>query len=140
MKASTMSFRVAVLLAIAGMVWGIMMAIAKDHAAMPAHAHLNLLGFVALFMFGVFYRLNPALERSPTAIIQVSAWIAGVVGMAFGLGLLTAGHELGEVGAAISSIVLLASILVFGWLVFRRDRIDQASQGALARSPSGNGR
>lgn len=140
MKASTMSFRVAVLLAIAGMVWGIMMAMAKDHAAMPAHAHLNLLGFVALFMFGVFYRLNPALERSPAAIIQVSAWIAGVVGMAFGLGLLTAGHELGEVVAAISSIVLLASILVFGWLVFRRDRIDQASQGALARSPSGNGR
>jgi hypothetical protein len=24
--------------------------------------HLNLLGFVALFLFGIFYRLNPAVE------------------------------------------------------------------------------
>jgi len=30
------------------------MGISKDHAAMPAHAHLNLLGFVSLFLFGFY--------------------------------------------------------------------------------------
>ena len=45
------------------------MAISNDHAAMPAHAHLNLLGFVALFLFGVFYHLHPAIDRSKAANI-----------------------------------------------------------------------
>ena len=71
MKASSLSFQAAVLLVVAGMIWGIVMAISGDHAAMPAHAHLNLLGWVSLFLFGIFYHLHPALDRSPTAMVQV---------------------------------------------------------------------
>ena len=52
MKASTLCFRAAVLLVLAGMVWGLQMAISEDHSAFPAHAHLNLLGWVSLFLFG----------------------------------------------------------------------------------------
>ena len=54
-KASSLRFRAAVPFAIAGMAWGISMAISNDHAAMPAHAHLNLLGWVSLFLFGICY-------------------------------------------------------------------------------------
>jgi hypothetical protein len=33
-----------------------------DHTTLPAHAHLNLLGWVSLFLFGIDYRLHPSLE------------------------------------------------------------------------------
>ncbi len=57
MTPSNLCFRAAMLLVLAGMIWGLHMAITDDHSAFPAHAHLNLLGFVALFLFGIFYRL-----------------------------------------------------------------------------------
>ena len=54
MKASSLSFQAGVVLLVVGMIWGIQMGISKDHAALPAHAHLNLLGFVSLFLFGFY--------------------------------------------------------------------------------------
>jgi hypothetical protein len=87
MSASTLCFRAAVLLLIAGMIWGLQMAISGDHSAFPAHAHLNLLGFVALFLFGIFYRLNPAVEARRLAVPQVWIWIASTIVAAIGIGL-----------------------------------------------------
>ena len=55
MKASVLSFRAAVVMVVAGMIWGIVMAITEDHSTFPAHAHLNLLGWVSLFLFGIYY-------------------------------------------------------------------------------------
>lgn len=75
MKASSLCFRAAVLFGIAGMAWGIGMALRGDHSQFPAHAHLNLLGWVSLFLIGVFYRLHPALERSRIARVQAAAGI-----------------------------------------------------------------
>jgi len=54
----------AVLFVLAGMLWGIQMAISNNHAPFPAHAHLNLLGWVSLFLFGIYYRLNPLLDEA----------------------------------------------------------------------------
>jgi hypothetical protein len=58
-KASVLSFQAAVLFIVAGMIWGLEMAISNDHSAMPAHAHLNLLGWVSLFLFGIYYQAIP---------------------------------------------------------------------------------
>ena len=69
MKAASLSFLSAVLLAVAGMVWGLVMAVSGDHSTMPAHAHLILLGWVSLFLFGIFYQLHPSIDRSKTALI-----------------------------------------------------------------------
>ena len=76
MKVSSVCFRAAVLLVLAGMVWGLQMAILQDHSAFPAHAHLKLFGFVSLFLFEIYYRLHPSLVRSRVALIQVWIWIA----------------------------------------------------------------
>jgi uncharacterized protein YhhL (DUF1145 family) len=123
MKASSLSFPVAVLMVVAGMVWGIIMAISQDHSAMPAHAHLNLLGWVSLFLFGVFYHLHPAIDRSRAALVQVGIWIAGTVVLTIGVGLIHTGHQSGEPLAGIGSFVVLASMLMFGWLVLRREQV-----------------
>ena len=126
MKASSVSFPVAVLMVIAGMIWGIIMAVSHDHSAMPAHAHLNLLGWVSLFLFGLFYHLHPAIDRSRAALVQVAVWIVGTVILTFGVGLLHTGHDIGQPFAAGGSFIVLASMLQFGWLVVRREQTAKA--------------
>ena len=122
MTAATMCFNAAVLMVVAGMIWGIVMAATQDHSAMPAHAHLNLLGFVSLFLFGIFYQLHPALDRSGLARLQAIVWIAATVVMIVGVGLLHSGREIGEPMAALSSLVVLADMLLFAFFVARRSR------------------
>jgi hypothetical protein len=124
MKASSLSFRAAVLFVVAGMIWGIVMAVSDDHSAMPAHAHLNLLGWVSLFLFGIFYHLHPAIDASRTASLQVWIWIASTVILTAGVGLVHTGHAIGDPVAAIGSILILGDMLVFGWLVIRRETIE----------------
>jgi hypothetical protein len=121
MKASSVSFPAAVLMAVAGIIWGIVMAVSRDHSAMPAHAHLNLLGWVSLFLFGVFYHLHSAVDRSRAALVQVIAWIIGTTILTFGVGLLHTGHDIGTPFAAAGSFTVLISMLLFGWLVVRRE-------------------
>ena len=96
MKASVLSFQAAVLFLVVGMVWGLVMAISNDHSAMPAHAHLILLGWVSLFLFGIYYRLHPWLEGARMANAQVWAWIIGTVILAIGVALVQTGHAAGD--------------------------------------------
>jgi hypothetical protein len=128
MKASVLSFRAAVLMVIAGMIWGIAMGISQDHSTMPAHAHLNLLGWVSLFLFGIYYHLHPATDRSRLASLQVWIWIAGTIVLTTGVGLVHSGRQIGDPIAAVSSLVVLADTLLFGWLIFRREPAERAGQ------------
>lgn len=122
MKASSLSFFAAVIAVLVGMSWGIVMAISQDHSSMPAHAHLNLLGWVSLFLFGIFYRLHPALEISRVALTQVYVWIIGTISLTVGVTMLHAGNKAGEPFAGIGSFVLLGDMVLFGWLVVRSER------------------
>jgi hypothetical protein len=128
MKTSILSFRAAVLLAVAGMIWGIAMGISQDHSTLPAHAHLNLLGWVSLFLFGIYYHLHPTLDHSHLASLQVWVCIVGTIILTIGVGLVHSGHEIGDPIAAVSSLVVLADTLLFGWLVFRLEPSELISQ------------
>jgi FtsH-binding integral membrane protein len=130
MKASSLSFPAAILLAIAGMIWGIVMAASGDHSAMPAHAHLNLLGWVSLFLFGIFYHLHPAVDRSRTAIVQVAIWIVATLILTIGVALIYAGQTVGEAVATAGALLVLADMLLFGWLVIRRERAATVGQAS----------
>ncbi len=132
MRASSLAFRAAVLLVLVGMGWGIFMAASQDHATAPAHAHLNLLGWVSLFLFGIFYRLHPALETSRTAAVQLWVWILGTVGLTVAVGLIHTGRTAGEPVAAVSSLVLFADMLLFAVLVFRNGRAAPATSAVPA--------
>lgn len=119
MRASTLSFRAAVAFAICGMIWGLVMAISEDHSALPAHAHLNLLGWVSLFLFGIYYRLHPLLDGARAAFVQVWVWIVATIILTIGVGLLYTGHAIGRPPAALGSLVALLDMLFFGWIVLR---------------------
>jgi hypothetical protein len=122
MKASSLSFLTAVAVVLVGMAWGLYMAISQDHSTLAAHAHLNLLGWVSLFLFGVFYRLHPALDASRIARLQVLIWLAGTVILTMGVAMIHSGRPSGEPFAGVGSIIVIADMLLFGWLVLRQER------------------
>ena len=132
--ASILSFRAAVLMGVAGMTWGIVMGISHDHSTLPAHAHLNLLGWVSLFLFGIYYHLHPALDLGRSALVQVWVWIVGTIILTVGVGLAHSGHAIGEPFAAVSSLLLIADMLFFGWLVFRRHGVERTPPQTHLRS------
>lgn len=67
-RVSSAFFTVAALCGLSGMIWGSYMGATHDHAMMPAHAHLNLLGWVTLSIMGGYYAL-PGNEP------RVLAWV-----------------------------------------------------------------
>jgi hypothetical protein len=118
MRASDLSFRIAVVCALAGIGMGIAMGISRDHSVMPAHAHLNLLGWVPLFLFGIYYRLHPAIDASPLARIQVWIWSMGTVALTVAVAAIHMGYTGADPVAAVSSLVVLGAMVLFGILVF----------------------
>jgi len=135
MTPSNLCFRGAMLLLLAGMLWGLQMAMTDDHSAFPAHAHLNLLGFVALFLFGIFYRLNPKVEANRLALPQVWIWIVSTVIVAIGVGLVHTGHPAGDPIAAVGSFAIFADAIMFTWLVFQPSPTVSQTQGPAVLAP-----
>src|SRR5438105_14316362 len=66
-------FRVGMCWLVTGVAFGSCMAASHDHALFPAHAHMNLLGWVTMGVFAFFYRLWPAAGATKLARIQF--WI-----------------------------------------------------------------
>jgi len=66
------------------------MGISQDHSTMPAHAHLNLLGWVPLLLFGIYYHLHPAVDLNRLALVRVWIWIVGTIVLTIGVGLVAA--------------------------------------------------
>lgn len=138
MRASALSFRAAVIFLIGGIAWGLTMGISQDHSTMPAHAHLNLLGWVSLFLMGAYYRLHPKSDVSKVALAQVAIWTAGSVFHPVGMGLLLTGHRVGGPMLGFGSLQLLGSSLMFGWTVFRGGRAGSVDR-AVALIATGSG-
>jgi len=122
MTASSLSFRLAVLSVIAGIAMGIGMAASQDHSIMPAHAHLNLLGWVSLFLFGIYYERRPALDASRLAMIQVVLWSIGTVVLTIAVAAIHLGYTAADPVAGIASFIVLAAMLIFAYFVFRPTR------------------
>ena len=59
--------RIAVVYFIAGVLLGIVMAAHQEFTLRPVHAHINLLGWVSLALFGLFYRSLPAAAEGTLA-------------------------------------------------------------------------
>jgi len=94
--------------ALVGMSLGIFMGAREDFTLAPVHAHLNLLGWVSMFLYGLYYRGE---TRAPgrLAWLQVAVAAAGFPAMTGGLAILLTGG-----GAIAYTLVMLGSILTIG--------------------------
>jgi heme/copper-type cytochrome/quinol oxidase subunit 1 len=104
----------------AGMAFGIYMAISGDHTLSPVHGHLNLVGWVTMAIFGLFYHLVPhaaetRLARAHFAVATIGLWL-----MVPGIALAIRGAT--EAFAALGSLFSLASMLIFLFVVVRSHR------------------
>ena len=97
---------------LAGMLAGIVMGIEQDFALAPAYAHLDLVGGVLLFLFGLYYRLVPAAGTNSLAKIQGWLHIIGAIVFPVGVAVvILKGEALVAIPIAGSLIVVAAMAL-----------------------------
>jgi hypothetical protein len=100
---------------ILGMLLGLAMAIRQDHSAMPAHAHILVIGWLSFAVFGLFYHLFPATASSLAA--RIHCWLATISAplLFVGVYLVTTGNSAVEPLAATSAIAYAISFVAFAW-------------------------
>jgi hypothetical protein len=111
-----------VVVLLVGMLAGIAMGIAQNFVLAPAHAHLNLIGGVLLFLFGLYYRLIPA--AGTTTLAKVQGWLHMVGAILFPVGVaavLLKGPSV-EAAPIAGSLLVVAAMALFAVIVFRTAR------------------
>ena len=111
--------RAATIYALLGMALGNYMGASHDHSQMPTHAHLLLLGWVSMAIYGLFYRgLGTA---AASKLMQVHKWLAHIslIGLAGGLYVMFAGYAGIEPLVGIASILTFVSMALFAAIVFK---------------------
>lgn len=68
--------RIAVLYVLVGISLGIYMAASHNYNFAPVHAHLNLLGWASMALFGLWYRSAPAAGE--TRLAKVHFWLHNI--------------------------------------------------------------
>jgi len=113
-------FIVAVIAAIIGMSLGIYMGIVHDHTLAPVHAHVNLLGWASMFLYGLYYRGEPTAAATPLAKAHFGLAAIGLVAMNGALAPMLYGDERFLPVAIVGSLASLAAMLTFLAVVLRR--------------------
>ncbi len=72
------------LFAVLGMCIGLWMVAVNSFVYSKIHAHVNLLGWVALAIYGIVYRIYPAMKDSSLALTHLVCSVAGVIFMNLG--------------------------------------------------------
>jgi hypothetical protein len=79
-------FIAGIIFVLIGMILGMWMGMAEDHTFTPVHAHLNLLGWATMFLFGLYYRGNESAEAGALPQIQFWCSVVGLILLALGIG------------------------------------------------------
>ncbi len=112
-------FKTAIVLLIVGLVAGIVMAASGNHTIYSAHAHLNLLGFVVMSVYGCYFALVPAKATGSIPKLIWGLQTAGAIVMFPALSFVLLGNTSFEPIVAIASLAILIAAILFGWIVWR---------------------
>ncbi|WP_026695574.1 hypothetical protein [Peribacillus kribbensis] len=110
-----------------GILMGLTMGIIHDFRLASVHAHINLLGWVSMALFGFFYHLYP--EAAKTKMSRTHFWLhhIGLPVMMLGIAAQTFGME-SALGAAIAgSIAVVLGVIFFAVNLFRHVNLREAS-------------
>jgi hypothetical protein len=116
-------FRVAAVYFVVAVALGIAMGASRDHSLLAVHAHINLLGWVSMSLFGLLGLAYPAITQGRTArwqfwlhnlsvpvmLVALSAQLKGVAGL--------------EPLIGIASLVVGVGVALFAWLVLTRIKV-----------------
>lgn len=112
-------YKIGSITALVGVSLGIYMGISHDHSLAPVHVHLNLIGWVSMFLFGLFYKAHPS-ANGRVAVVQVFLSAVGYIVMLSGLaGLLITAHPAFQPLTVIGSLAVWAGFALFAFIVVR---------------------
>lgn len=100
-----------------GIIFGAYMGASGDHTLAPVHAHINLLGFTLMTVFGLAYRLIPGLADG--LLPRLHFWLhqIGSLFLLIGLALMISGRveeaTIGPVFPLLEGAILLGAVF---WL------------------------
>ena len=118
----------AALMLTAGVGMGIYMGIAHDFRLAPVHAHINLVGWASLALFGIVYRLYPEMAASRLAGLHFI--LAAPAALMFPIGIAL------SILAERPLVAIVAALLWFaGVLFFLTNLVRQAFRSAPASAP-----
>jgi hypothetical protein len=106
-----------------GITLGAYMGASEDHTLSPVHAHINLLGFTLMTLFGLAYRVIPGLSEG--LLPKLHFWLhqLGSLGLLVGLALMMSGTVAPEVIGPffpIFEVAILVGILLWLTNLIRR--------------------
>jgi len=84
-KLSSLFLRLAVVFIVLGVCLGYWMGVTHDFTLSPVHAHTNLLGWVSMFLYGLFYRAVPGAAAGVLPKVHAMLAVAGLPIMMVGL-------------------------------------------------------
>ena len=118
----TLMMCVSVVILLIGMLAGIAMGIEQDFMLAPAHAHLNLIGGVLLFLFGLYYWLVPAAGSSILARVQGWLHIVGAILFPAGVALVLLKGPSLIAAPIVGSLIVTVAMALFAVIVFQTSR------------------
>ena len=105
--------RLAVLYFVVAALLGILMGMVGDHTLFPVHAHLNLLGWVSMAIFGLIYRQYPEMAANKLARIHFWLYNISLPLTMITLACLLKGNAALEPVVGIGSLLLGVAIMLF---------------------------
>ena len=111
--------RLGALSALVGMSLGVWMGANQDFVLRPVHAHINLVGFASMMLFGLFYRAFPAAGRGWLPMGHFVLSVIGFLILMPSLTLMLLGKPLFMPGMIASEFMLVASMALFVIIVFK---------------------
>jgi hypothetical protein len=108
-----------VLFALAGMGLGVWMGKTEDFQLQAVHAHINLLGWVSMLLYGLVYRVIPKAAEGRLPVIHFWLALASVLGMIPLLSLQLMGQKSVVPFLAVDMIALWLSMLLFAVIIFK---------------------
>lgn len=119
--------RLGALSALVGMSLGVWMGANQDFVLRPVHAHINLIGFASMMLFGLFYRAFPAAGRGWMPMAHFVLSVVGFLILMPSLTLMLLARPLFAPGMIASEIMLVASIALFVVIVFKATMTKEAT-------------
>jgi hypothetical protein len=129
--------RLAVIYFALGVLLGVTMGASGDHSLFPLHAHINLLGWVSMTLFGLIGKAFPQVARGRLASAHFWLYNLALPVLVVALGWRLKGHPEAEPVLGIASVAVGVAVLLFALqalLALRAGR--PASLAASAKVPA----
>lgn len=94
-----------------GVTLGVVMGIRHDFALAPVHAHINLVGWASLSLFGIVYKLYPEMARSRLAALHFI--LAAPAALMFPIGIALSMLYDRPLVAIVAALMWLAGCILF---------------------------